>query len=237
MDLKNKRDDDPHGVRETRSKKVVIGLSGGINSMVAACLLKLQKFELVAVTVTFDWQDYGDSIDQLLSCHVNSSHLDQIRQFCHKLGIPHIVLNATDEFREAVTERWVGSRLTGTKLNACWNCHDLRIKLIFDNLAPLDADVLATGHMAKLFKSDLSGTVSVHTSSDVLYDDSLHVARLPNAILDKMILPLSDLQHKEILKLAQNFGISSSSKKIEPHSCFPETFHYENFFWEIMKGF
>jgi len=78
---------------------------------------------------------------------------------------------------------------------------------------------LATGHMAKIFKHEAHGSVYVHSSNDEASDQSSLLSRLPHEILEKMILPLSDLQQKEIEKLAENFGLTYQPKKVSFLNC------------------
>ena len=204
--------------KEARKKRLVVGLSGGLNSYVTAYLLKIQKYELIGVTIQMSWDNEAESAN-VLSCHMDQTNLDKVREFCHQLGIPHFVVKASDEFKEEVIENWVASRISGTKTNHCWNCHDLRMKLLHKKMQELEAVGLATGHLGKLFRQESHHSVYVHTSNDEVFDQSALLSRLPHEILDKLMLPLSDLQQKEINKLAENFGLSTTPKKIKMHEC------------------
>lgn len=115
MDMKKKLEDTYMPDKDARKKRVVVGLSGSINSLVTAYLLKLQKFDLIGVTVALGWDEFEGNSDNVLSCHLNSAGLENIRQFCHQLGIPHFVVKGSDEFKEEVVERWMASRVTATK--------------------------------------------------------------------------------------------------------------------------
>jgi tRNA U34 2-thiouridine synthase MnmA/TrmU len=220
MDMSKKLQETYLPDQETRKSRVVIGLSGGMNSFVVAYLLKIQKYDLIGVTVAMNWDDFSGSPTNALSCHLGQPEMDHIKEFCHKLGIPHFVVKASDEFKEDVVGQWMGSRVTGTKPNPCWNCHDLRMKLLYQKMLELEAQSLATGHIAKLFKHATNNSVYVHTSNDEVNDQSSILSRVPNAILEKLILPLSDLQQKEIVKLGENFGVVAQEKKIKMHQCF-----------------
>ncbi|MBA2404066.1 MAG: hypothetical protein H0V66_04780 [Bdellovibrionales bacterium] len=220
MDMKKKLDETYLPDKETRKSRVVVALSGGINSFVAAYLLKIQKYDLIGVTVAMGWDNLKDDTSGVLSCHLDQTHLDSIKEFCHSIGIPHFVVKASDEFKEEVVESWVTSRMTGSKPNQCWNCHELRMRVLNEKMIELEASGLATGHLAKLFRQESHHTVYVHTSNDEVFDQSGILSRLSHDILDKLILPLSDLQQKEINKLAENFGLVAPSRKIKMHDCF-----------------
>jgi tRNA U34 2-thiouridine synthase MnmA/TrmU len=220
MDMKKKLDEKYLPDKEARKSRVVVGLSGGLNSFVMAYLLKIQKYDLVAVTVLMNWDENKTDNSKILSCDLDSNKLTSIKEFCHQLGIAHHVIQASDEFKDEVVERWTTSRITGTKSNQCWNCHELRMKLLHRKMVELRAEELATGHLAKIFRQESHHSVYVHTSNDELNDQSALLSRLPHKILDKLMLPLSDLQQKEINKLAENFGLNSLPKTLDMHSCF-----------------
>lgn len=218
MDMKKKLQETYLPDSDGRKKRLVVGLSGGLNSYVAAYLLKIQKYELIGVTVQLAWENESDS-SRLLACQLDQSKLEKIREFCHQLGIPHFVIKASDEFKEEVVETWVAGRISGTKTNHCWNCHDLRMNLLHKKMLELEAQGLATGHLGKLFRQEAHQSVYVHSSNDELFDQSGLLSRLSHEVLDKMMLPLSDLQQKEINKLAENFGLSASPKKMDMFTC------------------
>jgi tRNA-uridine 2-sulfurtransferase len=220
MDMKKKLGETYYPEKEGRKKRLVIGLSGGTNSFVTAYLLKIQKYELIGVTVATGWEEYKDDSSKVLSCHLDEPKLEAIKTFCHQLGIPHFVVKANDEFKEEVVDSWLNASIIGAKANPCWNCHSLRMKLLHHKMVELDAQGMATGHLAKIFHQDAHKSVYVHSSNDELHDQSSLLSRLPHEILSNLMLPLSDLTQKEILKLAENFGLATSGKNIEMHECF-----------------
>jgi tRNA-specific 2-thiouridylase len=113
------------------------------------------------------------------------------------------VVKGSDEFKEEVVDSWMSARLSGVKSNHCLSCHELRMRLLYQKMLDLDAQGMATGHMAKIFKNAVNNTVYVHSSNDEEHDQSSLLSRLPHEVLNKLILPLSDLQQKEIEKLRQ----------------------------------
>jgi tRNA U34 2-thiouridine synthase MnmA/TrmU len=220
MDMKQKLQETYMPDKDARRKKVVVALGGGLNSYVTAYLLKIQKYDLVGVTVAVNWDDFKGDPSGSLSCFLKQPELDSIRDFCHQLGIPHIIIKSVDDFKELVVGNWVGARMTGVYSNPCWNCHELRMKLLYQKAIELEAQSLATGHMGKIFKHEAHGSASVHASNDEINDQSALLSRLPHDILNKLMLPLSDLHQNEILKLGENFGLQSQLKKLTFNKCF-----------------
>jgi len=203
---------------KSRREKVILGLSGGIHSYVAAYLLKIQNYDLIGVTVINNWEDYGGDQEKVLSCHLSQSKQDEIKEFCGKLGIPYWPVKVS-EFKEVVIEPWIASKVSGKYPVQCWNCHDLRISTLYKTMNESGATRIATGHFAKLLLNDQTKEVMIHTSNDEVEDQSVLLARLSHDILSKLILPLSDLTQKEVIKLAENFGVIPKHKTVNIHDC------------------
>jgi tRNA U34 2-thiouridine synthase MnmA/TrmU len=215
--------------KSAQKGRVVVGLSGGIDSMVTAYLLKIQRYELIGVTIAPSLDDYSKDQSALLSCSVSDKKIEALAAFCHQLGIPHYVVRVPGEFREAVLERWVTRKASGDVPDQCWFCHSLRMEFLHAKMKELGAKILATGHFAKIFRQEAQSMTFIQTSSDQANDQSALLSRLPPEVLKDLMLPLSDLHKKEVLKLAENFGLVSTDKQIAPFQCFPDnedTIHY-----------
>ncbi|MGE3610230.1 MAG: hypothetical protein AB7I27_11625 [Bacteriovoracaceae bacterium] len=232
MEIKNNMPDGYLSDKDARKERVVVALSGGIDSFVAAYLLKIQKYDLVAVTVGINWESFSGDQSSYLSCHLNQQNLNSIKDFCQQLNIPHFFIKSTSEFQESVVEEWLASKLSARTSNACWNCHDLRMKILFQKMKQLGINSLATGHFAKIFYQESQDSIFVHTSNDEQFDQSALLSRLPKEILKSLHLPLSDLQKKEVLKLAENFGLNGQDKKIRMHECFSTSTETTNYLIE-----
>lgn len=222
MDMKNKLENAYMPDNKSRKEKIVLGLSGGLDSSVTAYLLKIQKYELIAVTIVNSLDDYPGDQSKLFSCQLNPVELEKLKDFCHKLGIPHHIIKAGPIFKENVLGPWMDDKILGRLPTPCWSCHEMRMQLLYEKMNELGAKHMATGHYAKLFHHDVHGSVFVHTSNEEKFDQSALLSRLPREILNSLILPLSDLTKKEVLKLAENFGIQERTKELSFNQCLKE---------------
>lgn len=221
MDMKKKLEDAYKPDQQARKEKILIALSGGIDSFVTAYLLKIQKYDLVAATILNSWDEENFNQEKNFSCFISQPNTDAIKGFCHRLGIPLQVVKASAEFKEFVIEPWMAAKALGKNAKPCWNCHELRMNLLHDKMKEVGATKLATGHYAKLFHHEAHNSVFVHTSNDEGNDQSALLSRLSHDVLKDLLLPLSDLTKKEVQKLAENFGLSAEEAKIKMHSCLP----------------
>ncbi len=222
MEGKNKLTEIYMPDKVARKERIVVGLSGGIDSMVTAYLLKIQRYELIGVTIAPSIDDFANDQSSILSCGINDKKIEALAAFCHQLGIPHHVIRIPAQFRESVVERWVARKASGSIPDQCWICHSVRMEFLHEKMKALGAKILATGHFAKIYRQDDQSMTYIQTSNDESNDQSALLSRLPQEILKDLMLPLSDLQKKEVLKLAENFGVLEPESKIAPFRCFPE---------------
>ncbi len=220
MDMKKKLEDTYNPEQHAQKERIVVGLNGSIDSMVAAFLLKIQKYELLAVTVMNSWDTLKTDQASVLSCHITHPKIERIKDFCHKLNIPLHIVNSNAEFNEEVASPWISDKVLGKFPKPCWSCHEVRMHLLHHKMLELGAKQIVTGHYAKLFRHDSKGTVFVHTSNDEEHDQSELLVRLPHDVLASLYLPLSDLTKKEVLKLAENFGLTYEADPTENRPCF-----------------
>lgn len=207
-------------VGERKGKAILIGLSGGIDSMVAAYLLRIQKREVFGVIFASTPEDFQDHGEHLFACHQTDGHLAAVKKFCEHLQIPLTVLRPREEFESDVIAPWVATRATARKPRLCQDCHRLRMELLFRHAQTVGCEKIASGHYAKLSHNP-DGTISVHSSNDIAADQSGLLASLPQELLQVLELPLSELQQKEVRKIAENFQLIPPARLLKPGGCLP----------------
>lgn len=201
-------------------KTVIVGLSGGLNSAVAAMLLKIQKIDLIAVTIQGS-APYGANPAKNFACHIDANKLQKIKDFCHSLNIPHHIVMADDLFAEKVTERWISQKICGAIKDQCFSCHKMRMMMLYEKMIECEAERIVTGHFAKVYTNPTTSEVSISSANDEFHDQSALLSMVPKEILAKLVLPLSDLSTKEVTKLAENFSLNFEQPIIKIHECFP----------------
>lgn len=204
-------------VEKNEQEKVVIGLSGGVSSFIAAYLLKIQKYDLIGVTIV--QKTNPDS-----RCFISDEDLARIQDFCKRLNISHITVDVDEIFTEKVQNHWVSHRLQLRPWNSsCFSCQNMRMEILYEKMRELGAGYLSTGHFAKVFKTEEE--VTVHSVHDLSLDQSHILHNLNRQILSSLLLPLSSLGSVEIEKLIRNFSLSSSLRS--PFDCFKGDFSKE----------
>lgn len=210
-------------VGNVRQAPVLVGLSGGIASLVAAYLLKIQKREIYAAIIASTPEQFQDEGERLFACHQSEERLKAAKKFCDHLQIPLTVIRPREEFQESVLEPWMAAKVQGKRPRPCSDCHAFRLQLLWRQMQELKCQSFATGHFAKLVRSAPETPVNVYSSNDLEFDQSHLLATLPQTVLSALELPLAELQQKEILKIAENFALAPASRVVSFGHCLPPT--------------
>lgn len=194
---------------------VLIGLSPTLESLVAAYLLKIQKYDLLAVTIV-------GPVNSGFHCSVDEESIKLLKKFCDYLQIPFQLIYLQDEYQEVVMNHWTAKRIEGIYEDRCHNCRQWRIKVLYEVMKKNGLKNMATGHYAKLTKNPVDHKVVISGSGDFENDQSSDLLGLPHEILNSLELPLGELQKKDVIKLAENFSLDHQSFSKEKN-CFNMT--------------
>jgi tRNA-specific 2-thiouridylase len=201
--------------RPVAGERVLVAMSGGVDSAVAALLERERGAEVVAVTLKL-WADRHT--DAAKSCCSPLAVLGA-RDLAHSLAIPHVTLDLEQEFRRAVVGEFVGGYRAGTTPNPCVICNgEVRIAAMVALADRLGADRLVTGHYARVV-NDGEGPL-LAPAVDPAKDQSYMLSALPPRLLDRLCFPLADLTKPEVREIAARHGLAVASKAESQDLCF-----------------
>ena len=189
-------------------QKVVVGMSGGVDSSVAAWLLKQQGYEVVGLFMK-NWEDDDD--DEY--CSSRQDWLDVV-SVADLLGIDVEAVNFAAEYRERVFADFLREYAAGRTPNPDVLCNaEIKFKAFLDHAMSLGADLIATGHYARVQHIDRQ--VQLLKALDASKDQSYFLHRLTQAQLSHVLFPLGEMQKSAVRKIAADIGLPNATKKIQ----------------------
>jgi tRNA-specific 2-thiouridylase len=213
----------------SRNGKVLVAMSGGIDSTVAALMLHKEGYEVVGITMkTWDYTASGGSKKETGCCNLDS--FNDARMAAVQHGFPHFILDIREEFGNFVVENFVEEYIAGRTPNPCVLCNThIKWRALLKRANALDCDFIATGHYASVYQHE-NGRHVISKGLDETKDQSYVLWGLQQDLLARTLLPLGGYRKTEIRQMAHDFGYPELAKKSESYEiCFVPDNDYRGF--------
>ena len=209
-------------------EKAIIAMSGGVDSSVAALLTLQTGDDCIGATMQlFHNEDIGISKEKTC-CSLND--VEDARSVCYRMGIPHYVMNFTDQFRTDVMDRFARSYLQGETPNPCIECNRyLKFDRLIHRMYELQRDYIVTGHYARIRYDEKTGRYRMYKAVDESKDQSYVLYMLTQEQLAHVRLPLGNLTKTEVRSIAEANGFVNAKKHDSQDICFVPDGDYASF--------
>ncbi len=211
--------------------KVVVGMSGGVDSSVAAYLLKEQGYDVIGVTMQI-WQDEDRTIQEENGGCCGLSAVDDARRVAADLGIPYYVMNFKKEFKRDVIDYFIEEYRQGRTPNPCIACNRyVKWESLLKRSLDIGADYIATGHYARIVKLD-NGRYTLMRSATLAKDQTYALYNLTQEQLSHTLMPVGEYSKDEVRAIAEKINLQVASKPDSQDICFVPDGDYASFIEE-----
>jgi tRNA-specific 2-thiouridylase len=220
----------------SRKGKVLVAMSGGIDSTVTALMLNDQGYEVVGITMkTWDYASSGGGKKETGCCNIDS--FNDARMAAVQHGFPHYILDIRDEFGDFVIENFVEEYLAGRTPNPCVMCNThIKWRALLKRADALGCDYIATGHYANVHQHN-NGRFYISKGADETKDQSYVLWGLQQDLLSRTLLPLGTYHKTAIRQMALDYGYPELAKKSESYEiCFVPDNDYRGFLKRRVDG-
>lgn len=194
--------------------RIVVGMSGGVDSSVAALLLKQQGHDVIGVFMK-NWEEKDEN-----GVCTSTEDYEDVERVCQKIGIPYYTVNFTKEYYDRVFTYFLDEYQRGRTPNPDVLCNkEIKFKAFLDYaFNVVGADYLATGHYAQIDQKD--GKYRLLRASDLNKDQTYFLCQLGQKQLSKTLFPIGDIKKPEVRKIAEKYDLSTAKKKDSTGICF-----------------
>ena len=200
-------------------KKVAVGMSGGVDSSVAAYLLKEQGYDVIGVTMQI-WQDEDPLAQAENGGCCGLSAVDDARRVADRLGIPYYVLNFKREFKENVIDYFMDEYMHARTPNPCIACNRyVKWEALLNRARELGCDYIATGHYARVVQLD-NGRYALKKSATDRKDQTYALYNLTQEQLAHTLMPVGEYEKERIREIAAQIGLLIANKPDSQEICF-----------------
>lgn len=215
-------------------KRVVVGMSGGVDSSVAAWLLKKQGYEVIGVTMQI-WQDEEEqALEENGGC-CGSTAVEDARRVAAAIGIPYYVMNFRKDFKEKVIDYFIDEYLNGRTPNPCIACNRyVKWESLLTRCKEIGADYIATGHYARVEKLS-NGRYAIRNSVTARKDQTYALYNLTQDQLASTLMPIGEYEKDYIREMAKEAGLPVASKPDSQDICFVPDGDYASYIKEETK--
>jgi tRNA-uridine 2-sulfurtransferase len=219
-------------MKKTR-KRVVIAMSGGVDSSVAAALLKDEGYDVVGISMqVWDHSSFVPEDGKPFGTCCSLDDIHDARRVAEQLGIPFYVVNFEEEFRRLVIGNFIEEYFAGRTPNPCARCNQwIKFELLLAKARELEADFLATGHYARIRRDD-TGVFHLLRGLDPAKDQSYFLFTFTQQQLARTLFPVGELTKPEVRRLAESYGLRVAEKSESQEICFIPDQDYVRFLEE-----
>ncbi len=216
-------------------QKVVVAMSGGVDSSVAALLMQRAGYEVIGITLKL-WDAPKDEPQRHASC-CSIEDIGDARRVADQLGIPFYVINSKAQFREQVVDKFVAEYLAGRTPNPCALCNDkVKFDFLFTKAFELGAYHVATGHYAQKHRDPETGEWQLRRGRDGRKDQSYFLFSLGQRQLEHTLFPVGGMDKEEVRRLAREAGLKTSEKPDSQEICFVPGGDHGDFIAKYLQG-